>query len=232
MNKEEEKLVPGAIEIRLDSQQDEEKTPPKLDNKLPQIADPKKIIKSTNYPITDPKIGTSKVVSIESASASDEPSGHAASYPEADPKSVAATTSMPKSPVGKNSKIILKSGTKQKERGQGAEMLEAIKARKYTKEYFEKQRKEQIGVTTLVGPRRESSIMKISSAPSAEPSGHVELERQISLDSNEQIPNMDILLNNIEKNTSLKVKLEKAIIEFNQSPAKAFEFLWKEQIVF
>ena len=59
-----------------------------------------------------------------------------------------------------------------------------------------------------------------------------QFERQQSMDSNEQIQNMDLLLNSIDKNTRLKIRLEKVIIEFNKSPNKAFTMLWKDQIVF
>eukprot|EP00826_Nyctotherus_ovalis_P019592 TRINITY_DN16061_c0_g2_i6.p1 TRINITY_DN16061_c0_g2~~TRINITY_DN16061_c0_g2_i6.p1 ORF type:complete len:220 (-),score=58.32 TRINITY_DN16061_c0_g2_i6:146-736(-) len=114
------------------------------------------------------------------------------------------------------------------ERSQSKDLLEAIKNRKYGKEYFEKRMKKQIGVTTLIGPRRENTLMKLQDSNE---SGSNPFERSQSLDFNEQIPDMDILLNNIDRNTSFKTKLEKAIIEFNQSPSKAFDFLWKEQIV-
>jgi hypothetical protein len=112
-----------------------------------------------------------------------------------------------------------------------AELREHIKARKYNKAYFENARKEQIGLTTLLCPRHETTIIKLPKAPTEEAGGPMKYERPPSLDSNEQIQDMDLFLNTVEMNTTLKNKLEKAIIDFNQSPVKALEYLWHEQIV-
>jgi len=118
-----------------------------------------------------------------------------------------------------------------KEHNQSKEYLEIIKKRKYDKEFFEKRMKKPIGVTTLIGPKRENTIMKFQDPGSGEV-GSNPFERSRSLDFSDQIADMDILLYNMDRNTSLKTKLEKAIIEFNQNPNKAFDYLWKEQIVF
>ncbi len=111
-----------------------------------------------------------------------------------------------------------------------SQLLEQVKARKYSKEFFEKSRKENIGLTTLAGQRRETTVIRFGK-PENEEVGGQQFDHPPSLDSNEQIPNMDILLNTIDQNTSMKIKLEKAILEFNLSPNKAFDFLWKEKIV-
>ena len=223
MKKEEDNLATPSGDHPQDTPHEEIKSVPKANPKHVAIAE---VSIAAAYPPhypTDKKLSSSKIQGLEAPEIIEEVAIHGIS--PAEPVSPSrAGVNPPRSPTSK----AYKSGVKMKaDRGPSAELLEVIKARKYSKEYFENQRKEQIGLSTLVGPRRETTIIKLG----AETGGQAQFERQQSLDSNEQIPNMDILLNTIDKNTSLKVKLEKAIIEFNQDPSKAFDFLWKEQIV-
>lgn len=121
---------------------------------------------------------------------------------------------------------LCKSALKVRAKGPATEVPEIIKARKYGRDYFEKQKSKQIGVTTLF--KRQTTVINLPEPLDAALQSQYEKQ---CLDTNEHIPNMDMLLSKIDKNTSLKVKLEKAIIEFNQAPSKGLEFLWKEQIV-
>jgi len=120
---------------------------------------------------------------------------------------------------------VCKSALKFKASCPSTNILEVIKARKYGREYFETQKSKQIGVSTLF--KRQTTIINLSESPDI----ILQSKYEKQFDTNEQIPNMDVLLNKIDKNTSLKVNLEKAIIEFNKAPSKGLDFLWKEQIV-
>ncbi len=226
MQKEEEKLVTQHTEML----REEEKVP------------------ARQAPLTDIKRPPANPRPARADSIVIEEVDHATSFPEPAPGRIAPAGNVsanPHSPKFKREAApILQTAIKsckppikiRNELNPEAKLLEHIKARKYSKEFFEKSRKEQIGLTTLVGPRRETTVIKFGKQEE-EAGGQMKErpkekeERPPSLDSNEQIPNMDTLLNTIDQNTSMKVKLEKAIIEFNSAPNKAFDFLWKEQIV-
>ena len=234
MNEGEEKLVCEPVEVKLEFQVEEEKGDNNTNTRQLPVTEMKRPPYIPQSFSSEQKPGEMKLVRAESVSI--EEGNHAVSFPDLHPIKTLIKAQKPPSFIDDTEQLksqkTCKSNIRLKsERKTEAQLLEHIKARKYTKEFFEKCRKEQIGLTTLVGPRRETTIIKLNKGEAEEAGGQMQFERPPSMDSNEQIQNMDILLNTIDKNTTLKVKLEKAIIEFNQSPNKAFEFLWREQIV-